>query len=328
MPIAGINDVPDDATAALVSVTAVEPCADTFLTVFPCGTSLPTASMVNARALSIVANSAVVRLGDGALCVYSLRPTDVLVDVSGWMAPSGLLSTPLAPVRLVDTRPGEHQTLPVVQRRLEAGKLLAVDVASSPGIDPGAMAATVNVTAVNPAGSGFVSVLPGPCVSASLPPSTSNLNVTTGRDVAASATVGIGDGELCVFSSTETDVVVDLQAIHGDAGGSLIAVDPRRIIDTRDTGRLAPGQILTLAVDNAPAAVIVNVTAVQPSGRGFLTLYPCGTTVPLVSNLNVVAGAIVANRAIVATAGSGQFCVFSSVDTDVVIDIEGSITRS
>jgi hypothetical protein len=181
---------------------------------------------------------------------------------------------------------------------------------------------------VNPAGSGFVSVLPGPCVSATLPPPTSNLNVTAGRDVAASATVGIGDGELCVFSSTDTDVVVDLQAIHGDTGGSLIAADPRRIVDTRATRRLASGQSLALAVDDAPAAVIVNVTAVQPSARGFLTLYPCGATLPVVSNLNVVAGAIVANRALVATAGSGQFCVFSSVDTDVVIDIEGSITPS
>ena len=46
---------------------------------------------------------------------------------------------------------------------------------------------------------------------------------------------------------------------------------------------------------------------------------------PTVSNLNVVAGAVVANRAVVSTAGSGQFCVFSSVDTDVVIDVEGFI---
>ena len=73
---------------------------------------------------------------------------------------------------------------------------------------------------------------------------------------------------------------------------------------------------------------IVNLTAVEPSGRGFLTLYPCGSTVPIVSNLNVVAGAIVANRAVVSTAGSSQFCVFSSVDTDVVIDIEGYVTPS
>ena len=59
-----------------------------------------------------------------------------------------------------------------------------------------------------------------------------------------------------------------------------------------------------------------------------MTLYPCGSTVPTVSNLNFVAGAIVANRAVVSTGGSNQFCVFSNVDTDVVIDVEGLITPS
>ena len=39
VPIAGSNGVPPDAVAAVVSITAVEPCADTFLTAFPCGTA-------------------------------------------------------------------------------------------------------------------------------------------------------------------------------------------------------------------------------------------------------------------------------------------------
>ena len=131
--IAGHHGVPADATAALVSVTAVEPCAVTFLTVFPCGTALPLASMLNANALSTVANSAVVRLGGGSLCVYSPQPTDVLVDVSGWIAPTGLSSTPVSPLRVVDTRPGQQQALPVAQGRLGAGEVLAVDISALAG---------------------------------------------------------------------------------------------------------------------------------------------------------------------------------------------------
>jgi hypothetical protein len=327
VPMAGINGVPLGATAAVVSVTAVEPCADTFLTVFPCGGVLPTASMVNATALSIVANSAVVRLGGGALCVYTLRPTDVIVDVSGWIAPGGLQTSPLAPIRLVDTRPGERQILPIAQQRLGAHQLLTVDVAALPGF-VAATAATVNVTAVNPDGDGFISVLPGPCAIVHLPPSTSNLNVTRARDVAASATVGLGDGELCVYSSVGTDLVVDLQASHGPTGDGLSALDPGRILDTRSTSRLGPGQPLPVDVGLTADAVIVNLTAVDPSGRGFLTLYPCGTAVPTVSNLNVVTGAIVANRALVSTGGSRQFCLYSSVETDVVIDLEAVISAA
>ncbi len=326
--VAGANGVPADATGVVVSVTAVEPCADTFLTAFPCGSALPTTSMLNAETRSIVANSAAIRLGLGALCIYTLRATDVLVDVSGWIGPTGLRSTPMSPVRLVDTRVGQPQALASVGNRLGPGQLLSVDVASLPGVDPAATAATINVTAADPSGSGFVSVLPGPCANVNLPPATSNLNVISGRDVAASATVALGNGELCVFSSVATDLVVDLQALHGTTGGNVLATDPSRIIDTRNTQHVTAGGSLPVQVDTAPAAVIVNLTAVEPTGRGFLTLYPCGSTVPIVSNLNVVAGAIVANRAFVSTGGSNQFCVFSSVDTNVVIDVEGVIMPS
>jgi hypothetical protein len=283
--------------------------------------------MINAETGSIVANSAVIRLGLGALCIYTLRATDVLVDVSGWIGPAGLRSTPVSPVRLVDTRLGQPQALRSAQNQLGPGQLLTVDVAAFTGTDA-AMAATVNVTAADPSGAGFVSVLPGPCASVVLPPATSNLNVTMGRDVAASATVALGNGELCVFSSVATDIVVDLQALHGTTGDAVIATDPARILDTRNAQRVAAGGSLQIQVDTAPAAAIVNLTAVEPSGRGFITLYPCGSTMPIASNLNVVAGAIVANRAIVSTGGSNRFCVFSSVDTDVVIDVEGLIMPS
>jgi hypothetical protein len=326
VPVAGNNGVPVDATAVVVSVTAVEPCADTFLTAFPCGTALPTTSIVNAKTGAIVANSAIIRLGLGALCIYTMRATDVLVDVNGWIGPTGLRSTPVSPVRLVDTRPGEPQALNSVQNRLGPGQLLTVDVAALAGFDPTATAATINVTAADPAGSGFVSVLPGPCANVALPPATSNLNVTAGRDVAASATVGLGNGELCIFSSVATDIVVDLQALHGPTGGAVTSTDPSRIIDTRNSQHLPAGGSLSIHLESATAAAVVNLTAVGPDGRGFLTLYPCGSIVPTVSNLNVVAGAIVANRAIVSTGGSNQFCVFSSVDTDLLIDVEGLIT--
>ncbi len=87
--------------------------------------------MVNAVASSIVANSAIVRLGAGSLCVYTLQAADVIVDVSGWIAPGGLGSTPVEPLRLVDTRPGERQVLPVPQHRLGTGQMLTVDVAGA-----------------------------------------------------------------------------------------------------------------------------------------------------------------------------------------------------
>lgn len=330
VPVAGIAGVPADAVAAVVSVTAVEPCADTFLTVFPCGEGVPTASTVNAVAGSIVANSIVARLGGGSLCVFTLHPSDVIVDVSGWVGPGGMSSAPVAPVRLVDTRPGQPQVLPVPQARLGARQPITVNLSGLPGVDATVAAATVNVTVADPSGPGYVAVLPGSCTTASLPPSTSNLNFVGHRDAAASATVGLVGGELCIYSMTETDIVVDLQALHraGGSGGATTAVDPLRLVDTRTTTRLGAGQ--TIAVDAAAvaSAAIVNVTAVTPASSGFVTLYPCGATVPNVSNVNFVAGDVVANRAVVSTDGSSRFCVFSSAETDVVIDVEGFIVAA
>lgn len=325
VPIAGVDGVPADALAAVVSVTAVEPCADTFLTVFPCGGAPPVTSAVNAVALSIVANSAVVRLGGGALCVYTLRATDVVVDVSGWVAGSGEASRPVAPLRLIDTRPAGIQALSARRGRLAVGGSITIDLSTVPGATI-ATTATVNVTAAAPQGSGYVSVLPGSCTTADLPPSTSNLNVSGGRDVAATATVALVGGQLCVYSSASTDLVVDLQALHGLVGGVVSAVSPRRVIDTRFTSRVAARQTLAVDLGEVVGGVIVNLTAVDPTGSGFLTLFPCGGVVPLASNLNVDAGSIVANRAIVSTGGTSRFCVYSSVDTDIVIDVEGSIT--
>ena len=327
VPIAGANGVPSTAVAAMVSVTAVDACADTFLTVFPCGGAPPLASIVNAKALSIVANSGVIRLGSGSLCIYSPQPVDVIVDVSGWIDSTGLRLRPVAPVRLVDTRPGGSQALAVTQQRVGAGGLLTVDLSALPDA-VGATAAAVNVTAVAPQGPGFVSVLPGPCANVALPPSTSNLNVTAGRDVAAAATVGLGAGQLCVYSSTATDVVVDLQALLGATGGTTSAVDPLRIVDTRNTQRIGQGQSLTVQLDRPSQAAIVNLTAVDPAGNGFLTLYPCGATLPTASNLNVRAGSTIANRALVSTGGTSQFCLYSSVDTDAVIDVEGYVAAA
>ena len=90
------------------------------------------------------------------------------------------------------------------------------------------------------------------------------------------------------------------------------------------------GQSLVVELSGPPSteAGIVNLTAVDPAGSGFVALYPCGSVVPTVSNLNVVRGAVVANRAVVSTAGTSRLCLFSSVDTDVVIDVEGYVGAS
>ncbi|MCU1400201.1 MAG: hypothetical protein JWN62_3310 [Acidimicrobiales bacterium] len=330
VPVIGVAGVPGDATAAFVSVVAVQPCADTYLTVFPCGSGVPTTSVVNATARAVAANSALVRLGQGAICVYSPQATDVVVDLSGWLAPGGDLTTPLDPVRLIDTRAGMAERAAVPQARLQAGSFLDADLTSVPGL--GSLdqtdAITVNVTATGPGADGFVSVLPGPCTGQGTP-ATSTVNFSRGTDVATSATVGVTGGHLCIFSSAATDLVVDLQALHGAGGATLTALDPQRLLDSRAQVRLSAGQVLPVGLGAAAGVplpvtgAVVNVTAINPAAPGFIALQPCGASKPTASNVNFAAGATVANRAIVSTGGTDRFCMTASVDTDVVIDLEG-----
>jgi hypothetical protein len=332
VPVAGVNGVPSDATAAITTVTAVDQCMAGYLTAFPCGTGVPTASVANAEVGATIANSVVVMLGGGALCVYSSQATDVLVDLSAWIGPGGAAATLPAPLRLVDTRPGEDQALAVAKQRVAAHGLLPIDVGNLPDIDAGVTAVSINLTAAAPAGDGFLTALSGPCDLASLGPTgprTSNVNVSTGHDAAASTTVGIGAGQFCVYSSVDTDVVVDLNALHRSSGSAIAPISPARAIDTRESQRVPAGGVVRVdlgAIPSAPASLagaIANITAVSPSSAGYLTAYSCALPrPPTVSNVNTSPGITTANRAVVATDGRPEMCVYSSVDTDIVVDVE------
>lgn len=73
-------------------------------------------------------------------------------------------------------------------------------------------------------------------------------------------------------------------------------------------------------------AVVLNVTAVQPGGVGWLTLYPTGAAQPNASDLNVAPGQTRANLVVVRVGVDGRVNVFSSVATHFIFDIAGWYT--
>ena len=92
----------------------------------------------------------------------------------------------------------------------------------------------------------------------------------------------------------------------------------RSVIDLDDTTVVAP-----------PTAVgmIVNLTAVNSSGAGYVTVAPCRDNgqLPYVSNLNMGAGQTVANLVVVAAGDGRRICLRPSVTTDLIVDLEGWI---
>lgn len=113
----------------------------------------------------------------------------------------------------------------------------------------------------------------------------------------------------------------------------LVTVEPRRLFDSR-SGDLIDGPVragetvdLPLAeVGGAPAgatAAIVNLTALQASGPGFVTAYPTGEERPPTSSLNTSAGDVVTNLVIVPLGAGGSVSLYANVDVEVVGDLTG-----
>ena len=79
---AGVG-LPAGADAAILNVTAVTPSAGGFISVYPCG-PWPGTSSLNYAAGEIRPNQVDADLSGGQVCVLSLVPTDVVIDLMGW----------------------------------------------------------------------------------------------------------------------------------------------------------------------------------------------------------------------------------------------------
>ena len=325
-----LTDLPSDATGVVLNVTAVEAAAAGFVTVFPCvegapdGGSPPEASNLNVVAGQTVPNAVVSEIGVGpggvdAVCAFTSVETDLLVDVSGALR-SGF--TGLRPERVLDTR---------VTGRAAAGSVTVVPVAGRAGVPSVSSGVVLNVTAVEAAAAGFVTVFP--CVEGApdggSPPEASNLNVVEGQTVPNAVVSEIGAaGEVCVFTSVEADLLVD---VTGAFGSGFDGVGPERVFDSRPSGRIPAGDVVivpvagTAGVPSDAAAVVLNVTAVEADAAGFVTVFPCvgphGGAPPEASNLNVVAGQTVPNAVVTEVGDAGTVCLFTSVETDLLVDL-------
>jgi trimeric autotransporter adhesin len=73
-------------TSVSLNVTATNPDADGFVTVFSCGT-MEEVSSLNYSAGATVANAVLAPVSaTGTICLFSNAPTDVVVDINGWIA--------------------------------------------------------------------------------------------------------------------------------------------------------------------------------------------------------------------------------------------------
>jgi hypothetical protein len=220
---------------------------------------------------------------------------------------------------------------------VNAGDTLVLEVAGRGGLPPtGVAAATMNVTATEPDGDGFVTAFP--CDRDR--PTASNLNFVAGQTVPNLVTVRLSSsGTLCLYASATTHLVADVAAWYSLASAEgYRELTPERVLDTREPigvpsiGKLRGGESLTLQVagkagvpGNGALAVTMNVTVTEPDGAGFLTVYPC-TDLPEASNLNYERSETVPNLVTVKLSAAGTVCFYSQRTAHVVADVAGYFT--
>ena len=244
----------------------------------------------------------------------------------------------VTPARVADTRPGSGQ--PNAGQTLGAGGTLQVQVTGLGTVPAGAAAVVLNVTAVDPTASGFLTVFP----QGTTMPTVSNLNFAAGTIVPNLVTVGLSaSGMVSIYNLTgNTDVVVDVDGYYtsipaSNSSGLFNSLSPTRVAGTLQIGQLmGPNSVATVPVtgaDGVPTtatAVVVNVTAAWATMPSFLTVYPAGVAQPLASNLNFGAQApnqAIANRVTVGVGTGGNIDVYNLTgNVNVDVDVDGYYT--
>jgi len=333
LTVAGRVAIPASGVGAVVlNVTSVTASTSGYVTVYPCGT-LPNTSSLNLRAGGTIPNAVITTLSStGRVCLFSSGQTDLIVDVSGYLLTSGVDGL-AAPVRLLDTRAGVVALGLTGHGPMAAGQETTVAVANRGGFAPDATAVVLNLTVVNARTAGYLSVYP--CGSR---PNSSNLNYGAGVTRANAVVTGLVNGQFCVYSSGATDVIVDASATLPTTTFSPLA-RPERLLDTRaastsdnryaNLGAEPADATLTLplagrgSVPSGAKAVVLNLTAVAPTGGGYTSVYPSGPA-PNASNLNYSKGEIAANLVVAPLSATGSVCIGTrAAATDLVVDVTG-----
>ncbi len=332
--VGGRGNIPSGATGVALNVTVTEALAPGYLTVYSCDRPRPTASNLNYRPGVEVANAVFAELSaSGTVCVYAMADTHVVIDVNGYFtAPSGF--RPLAPDRALDTRgpAGTELVLP-------AGTITSVPVVGRPGVDPSSGTVVLNVTVDGATARGFVTAFP--C--GAQRPNASNLNFSSGVAVANAVIAKIGDGgAVCLFNSAPAHLVVDVNGSFSSSSRFAGAV-PVRLADSRNGaatvdgisqggGIHAAGSVRAVQVAGrggvplSATSALLNITVTESTGRGFVTVFPCGGVRPTASTSNPQPGTDVANAVFARLTAHGEVCIYTSASTHVIVDLNGSLS--
>jgi hypothetical protein len=316
--IAGRGGVPANAVAITGNLTVVGQSAAGYASLTQQPIANPATSTINFPTGDTRANNVTAPLSGagGVSLTYRATPgrtTHFILDVTGYFINQDVAAshtfTDIAPVRVLDTRPGINNGLTGVS---PANTNRHFDVAGRFTIPSNAEAITGNLTVVGQTRAGYVTLSTDPPPAL---PATSTVNFPAGDTRANGVTIKLDDtgGLWVVYKAppgNSTHLILDVTGyyLNDTSGARFVALTPGRRMDTRFaapqeglTGPFAANTARTLIVEpyqgvpNNAVAITGNLTVVGQSRAGFVSMTQVATGSPTTSTLNFPVGDTRAN---------------------------------
>ncbi len=269
-----------------------------------------------------------------AIAVDGHGPATGQISIVPSFVPDGAsILTAVTPRRVLDTRPayrvGYNGAKPT------NGALIDVPLAGLHGIPVNATAVVATIAATEAVQPGFVQALPKGTGQVGV---TSSLNIDeAGQTIAGSVIVPLGaGGAVQLYTQRATHLVLDVSGYFTPvttsvAAGRIRTMTPVRLFDSRSSSRRAAGSTTAVVVAGAhgipvgATAAIVNLAVTNTRDPGFVQAAAATQLNPgATSSLNVTrAGQTIANMAVVPLSPDGRIAVYTSIETDLIVDIVG-----
>jgi RHS repeat-associated protein len=217
-----------------------------------------------------------------------------------------------------------------------AGGTKNVSVLGVSGVpSSGVSAVVLSLTASGPSAASSLTVWP---TGATRPTAVA---LSTARNVNSTVTVtsAVGtDGKISVYNNAGTaNLLGDMLGYYVDgtamtAGSTFVPVTPYRLLQTGGIFQppaIGPNSTIDTAVVDPRTwqdvkAVVMVLTAVNPSKSETLTVYPTGAPRPAITSLSTSANTAVSNTIVTQVSSSGSFTIYNDVGTtDLTADVIG-----
>jgi hypothetical protein len=256
---------------------------------------------------------------------FTLAPGTLTMD-------AGARFVPLSPTRIQDSRPGSN----VGPHASPWGPGQTREITVTGGQVPtDADAVVLNATVTNTSASSHLRIWP----TGTTLPTVSNLNWQTGWTIPNAVTVKVGtNGKINIYNHNgNADVIIDVVGYYrAGSGVAFHPLTPVRIQDSRPGSKVGPysspwsattTRDLTAVAAGVPShatAVLMNATVTGTSASSHLRIWPAGTTLPTVSNLNWQTGWTIPNAVTVKVGTNGKINIYNhNGNADVIADLAG-----